>query len=122
MLRALVASAILNVLLLVGVGALGAWAWGAGERAELKAEAARLDATLRVTSQVAKDAATQNLATANELASLVERGRTTRIEYRDRLGRLPPLPVDCIPGTARQAALNDLIRSPTGTPPRDQPR
>lgn len=117
MLRALVASALLNVILLVVAGVLGTVAWKAAGEAELKAENASLKATAALTGKVAEAASTQNLEVQTQLADLVERGRTTRIEYRDRLGKLPPLPLDCIPGRARQDAVNDLIRNPAGAQP-----
>lgn len=105
----------LNVILLVVCGVLLARAHYEPKLALKDTEIQGLTASITTNQAVAKQAAADATVANGLRAQLAQGGNTVRIEYRERIKRLPALPVDCAPGTARQADVNDLIHHPTTT-------
>lgn len=102
---ALVLSALLNVGFLVYTG----WQWGEKKvEAKLAAAESKLAAAntaLAVTGVMAEKAEERRLEVLDELASIAERARETRVIYKNAAAAAP-LDASCKPGIGRVQAVN----------------
>lgn len=93
------------LLLLIASVVVNLQQWKARAVAKSEARAETLEDVATVTAGIARD----NLSDARELgrtlAVIVERGRTTRVVYRNAAAQAP-LAANCAPGQARMDAVN----------------
>lgn len=95
--------------------AANVWQWKRALTAPLREENKTLNDTLGTINRLASDAAEENRGLTQELAVIVERGRTDRIVYRDAAAASPLAP-NCAPGKARVEAINSIL-GPQGPTP-----
>lgn len=92
------------------------WQWKRAVTADLRQDNKALTETLDAVNVIAKQAAIDGKANLDALAKIAERGRTTRIVYR-QAAVADPLPAQCAPGQARMDAVNSGIPRPKGQAP-----
>jgi len=85
------------------------WQFKRAITANLRADNKALTETLDAVNVIAKQAAIDGRANLDELARIAERGRTTRIVYR-QAAVAAPLPAQCAPGAARMDAVNAGVK------------
>jgi hypothetical protein len=90
---------------LLALSAVGnVWQLRRAWRASAVADAAAMQQTLDQARQIAASQQAAQAASLRQLDALVERGRQTRVIYRQAAAT--PLPEDCTPGQARVDAVN----------------
>lgn len=84
---------------------LNVWQWKRAITADLRADNKSLTEAMDQVREIATNRTRDDSILITELGELVERGRETRILYR-QAAIATPLPVQCAPGQARVDAVN----------------
>lgn len=84
---------------------LNVWQWKRAITKPLRGENKALTEALDRFNGIAKQRDVDDAGLMNELGAIAERGRTTRIIYREA-AKAAPLPQQCAPGQARMDAVN----------------
>lgn len=104
----LLLSALLNVWFLYSAGKHSGEAKAAEQVAALQTKVSGFEVTAAVNTELAKRAETLNMSVLNELESIADRARETRIVYKEA-ARRAPLSANCAPGDARVEAVNATL-------------
>jgi hypothetical protein len=92
------------------------WQFKRAITANLRADNKALTETLDAVRGIARQKVGDDAINYDELRRIVERGRQTRIVYR-QAAAAAPLPAQCAPGAARMDAVNAGIPRPEGQAP-----
>ncbi|MGH8073664.1 MAG: hypothetical protein ACREO4_06275 [Lysobacter sp.] len=100
---------VILLLVCLALAALNVWQWKRAITAPLRDENRELVRAIEQAAELAEGRNRDDAELITDLQAIAERGRTTRVIYREA-AKAAPLPQQCAPGQARMDAVNQGLR------------